>query len=265
MSPKFEDISKAPLDILTDDYSSKVTLKCKKPAGPFAVTLETERGSGGALSSKVGAKFSYAGLKFDKVQFKPDGSNVLETSLSPYDGCVLSFKGGKGADLGVDYTKGSFVGTGTLDVKEMSKLSTSACVGLAGGINIGGEATYNISGKAGISSFNVGGNYSKGPLFASATTASKMSQVNVALMYSVNDKLTLASSSTHSSATPIESASIGALYKSSLGNVKGKYGSNGTVSACLSREVAPKVTVTASGSASTSDLKNIKYGLGIVM
>lgn len=265
MSPKFEDIAKGPLDLLSEDYTSKVSVKCKKAAGPVGVTIETERGSDGSLSSKVGSKFRYAGLSFDKIQFKPDGSGVLETSLSPCAGTELSFKGGKGADLGVIYTKGSFVGTGTLDVKDMSKFSASACTSLAAGINVGGVATYQLSGKSGLSSFNVGGNYTKGPLFASATTANTMAQVNLGLMYNVNDKLTLASSTSHSRANPVDSLEVGGLYKSSFGNIKAKYGSSGTVSACVIKEVAPKVTVTASGSAPVKEPSKIKYGIGILI
>jgi hypothetical protein len=41
-----------------------------------AVTIETERGAGGALSSGMGTKFSYAGLSFDKVQVEADGGRV---------------------------------------------------------------------------------------------------------------------------------------------------------------------------------------------
>jgi voltage-dependent anion channel protein 2 len=66
---------------LTDDYTDKVSLKCKKSAGPVAVTIETEQGKGGALSSKIGTKFAYAKFNVDKGQVKADGGRVLETSL----------------------------------------------------------------------------------------------------------------------------------------------------------------------------------------
>lgn len=74
------------LDLLGDDYTGKISLKCKKSAGPISVTIETERGGGGALSSKIGGKFAYSGLSFDKVQLKADGGHVIETSLKPYPG-----------------------------------------------------------------------------------------------------------------------------------------------------------------------------------
>lgn len=253
------------IDLLNDDYTSKISLKCKKNAGPVAVTIETERGSGGALSSKVGTRFAYAGLSFDKAQLKADGGHVLETSLAPAPGVKVSFKGNKGADLGIDYTKGSFYATGTLDVKDMSMFSTSACVGLASGVTLGGEATYGLSGKTGITAFNVGASYSTGPLLASVTSASKMSQVNVGVLYKVNDELSIASSTTHSSAKACEVLAVGGAYKAPFGNFKAKVGSNGVVHACVIKEVAPKVTVTASGSITPSDTSTFKYGIGVSM
>jgi voltage-dependent anion channel protein 2 len=265
MPTKYGDIAKAPKDILSEDYTDKVTLKAKKNAGPVAVTLETARGSGGALSSKVGTKFAYAGLSFDKVQLTADGGQVLETSLVPCEGVKLSFKGNKGADLGIDYTKGNLYATGVLDVKDMSKVSTSACLGLASGFTVGGDATYALSGKTGFSAYNVGASYSQGKLFASVTSASKLSSVNVGCVYKVNADLSLASSTSHSSEKACAVNAIGAAYKAPIGDVKAKIGSDGILSACLIKEVAPKVTVTASGAVSTSDLSSFKYGLGIVI
>mmetsp|Transcript_600 Transcript_600/g.764 ORF Transcript_600/g.764 Transcript_600/m.764 type:complete len:266 (-) Transcript_600:55-852(-) len=265
MPTKFADIAKGPTDLLNDDYTSKVSLKCKKTAGITAVTIETTRGSGGALTSKIGTKFSYAGLSIDKVQLTADGGQVLETSLVPASGVKLSFKGNKGADLGIDYTSGNFIGSATLDVKEMSQLSASGCLGLPSGVNVGGSATYSMAGKTGLSAFNVATSYSSGPLFASVTTASKLSQVNVDLLYKVNDDLSLASSTTHSSSKTCDVLAIGGAYKAPIGVLKAKVGGDGLISACITKEVAPKVTVTASGSASASDLSNFKYGLGITI
>ena len=103
---KFGDISKPSKDLLNEDYTSAITLKCKGKAGPFDVTVETLRSPAGALSSKVGGKFAYAGLNFDKVQATADGSHVLETSLIPCTGCKLTFKANKGADQRVDVAGG---------------------------------------------------------------------------------------------------------------------------------------------------------------
>lgn len=265
MTVKYADIAKAPKDILTEDFTNKVTLKCKKAAGPVAVTLETNRGSGGALSSKVGTKFSYAGLSFDKVQLTADGGQVLETSLAPMSGVKLHFKGGKGADLGVDYTKGNMLATGVLDVKDMSKVSTSACVGLNSGFTFGGDATYALSGKTGLSAYNLGCSYSKGKLFTSVTSASKLSSFDVGMIYKVNADLSLASSTTHSAEKAFTFNAVGATYKAPVGALKAKVATDGIVSACLIKEIAPKVSLTASGSVATSDLSSFKYGLGITM
>merc|ERR1712150_57836 len=258
----FCDISKGSSDLLNDDYTSKVTLKCKKAAGPLAVTIETERGTGGSLSSKIGTKFSYAGVSFDKIQFKPDGSQVLETSMKPYPGLSVAFKGGKGADLCIDYSKGSFVSNTVIDIKDMSKLSTSATTPV-GSLLVGGDLTY--SKKDGISSYNVGASYSTGALSASVTSSNKASSFNLGLLYSVSPTLTLASSTTHSAASPVDAITVGGLYKSKVGDIKAKFGSNGMVSAALVKDVAPKVTLTCSGSAPLKDLSNFKYGVGIVM
>ncbi|KAI2498622.1 Eukaryotic porin [Fragilaria crotonensis] len=216
MATKFADISKSPRDLLTDDFTSAISLKCKKSAGPF----------------------TYAGLSFDKVQVKADGGYVLESSLKVAPGVLVSFKGNKGADLCVDYTNGNILATGILDVKDMSKISTSACIGLPSGIKVGGDLTYGLSGKTG---FNIG------------------------LLYKVTPELTLASQTSHSSAKPVDVLSIGGAYKDSkAGTVKAKFGSDGTISACLIREVAPAVTFTGSVSLTTSG-ENLKYGLGISM
>ena len=229
------------------------------------MTIETERGSGGALSASVGSKFNYGKLNFDKAQVKGDGAHVLETSLVPYEGFKLSFKGNKGADLGLDYSKGNFCGTGVLDVKDMSRFSSSACVGLDNGLKLGGDATYALSGKTGISAFNVGASYSHGPVFASLTTASKMSQFNVGLLYKVNKDISLASQTTHSSSKPCDVLAVGGLYKSPIANFKAKVGSSGVICASVIKEVAPSVTVTASGSVTASDFSTFKYGVSIVM
>lgn len=260
-------LNKYATGLLNDDYTSKVSLKCKKDAGPVTVTIETGQGSGGSLSTQVGTKFSYAKFNVDKGQLKADGDRVLETSLSLSPDVKISFKSGKGADLGVDYTKGNFFATGVLDVLNMSKVSTSACLGLNSGLRVGGDASYDLSGSTGLSGFNVGASYSKGPLFTSLTATSKLSQFNVGLLYKVNPSLSLASQTTHTSAKVCDVLAIGGAYKAdAVGTIKAKMGSNGVLHACLIREIAPKVTLTASGSMTPSDpVGTFKPGLGISM
>ena len=250
---------------MSDDFSTKVSLKCKKNAGPVAVTIETERGEGGALSSKVGTKFSYAKFNVDKAQATATGGQVLETSLKVADGVKLSFKANKGADLGVDYTSGNLYATGVLDVAEMSKFSTTACFSLPSGMKVGGDGTYALSGKTGLTGLNIGASYATGPLFASVTSSNKFSAVNLGLTYKVNDKVTLASMTTHSGDKVCTVGGVGGSFKADFGTVKAKYADGGVLSASLVKDVAPKVTVTASGSVSMSDFSTFKYGLGIVM
>lgn len=83
------------------------------------------------------------------------------------------------------------------------------------------------------------------------------------MMYKVNSDLTLASNTSHSAAKTCDVVAVGGLYKSSLGDLKAKVGSDKVISACLVREVAPKVNVTASGSVTGSDFSTFKYGLGV--
>jgi voltage-dependent anion channel protein 2 len=252
-------------DLLSDDFVSGVTLKCKKAAGPVAVTIETVQGDGGALSSKIGTKFAYAKFNVDKGQLNADGGRVLETSLSVSPEIKLSFKANKGADLGVDYVKGNFCATGVLDVMDMSKVTTSACVGLSNGLKVGGDATYGLSG-AGLTGFSVGGSYTAGPLFTSLTATNKLSTFNIGLLYKVSDEMSLASQTTHTSDKVCDVVALGLAYKApGVGLMKAKMGSNGILSAALVREIAPAVTLTASGTVSPSDLSTFKPGLSISM
>ena len=255
-------------DLLNDDYSSAITLKAKKNAGPIGVTIETERSPSGALSSKIGTKMMNVGgtgFNVDKGQLKADGARVLETHVKPYPGVKISFKSSKGADVIVDYTKGNLFATGQLDVLDMSKLSASASFAHASGVTFGGAANYGLSGKTGLTAYDVGVKYAHGPLLASVTSASKLSTFNIGLLYKVNDDVSLASMTTHSGDKICDFGGLGGSYKASFGTVKAKYTGAGQVSASLIKEVAPKVTLTASGTTSLSDFSTFKYGLGIVM
>lgn len=264
MPTKYKDISKGPSDLLSDDYTTSVTLKCKKNAGPIAVTIETDRSSGGALSSKIGGKFSYGGVSFDKVQLKADGGHVLETSLVPYPGFKLSFKGNKGADLGIDYSEDKLAITSVLDVKDMSKFSASSCYSLPSGVVLGGDASYSIS-KSSLSGYNLGASYSSGNMFGSITTASKFSQANLGLLYKVNKDITLASKTTHAADKPFGQFSVGCSYNAAFGTLKAKVVEGGVVSASVVTDVAEKVTLTASGTMTATDPSTFKYGFGLSM
>ena len=251
---------------MSEDYTSKVSLKCKSNAGPVAVTIETERGSTGALASKIGTKFSYAKFNVDKGQLTADGGSALETSMKLTPDIKLSFKTTKGADLGIDYTLGSFYATGLLDVQNMSKVSTSACYALPSGLKVGGDAIYSLSGKTtGLSAFSVGASYAKGPVFTSIVS-SKFSTYTVSVGYNANPDLTIASLTTHSADKHCNVLGVGAAYKNpAIGMLKAKIGSDGIVHACLVKDIAPKVSLTASGSMLASDPSTFKPGFGISM
>ena len=246
---------------MNDDFTTKFTLKTKKSAGPVAFTIETERDKSGALSSKIGTKYAFNKFSVDKGQLKGDGSRVLETSFKVSPDVKLSFKGGSGADLCVDYTKGSLYATGVFDVMEMSKISSSACLSMNGGLKVGADATYSLSGSAGgLTGFNVGASYATGPLFAALTATSK-SKLNIGLLYKVNNDLTLASSTTHASDKLCIVHGVGLSYKiADVGTLKAKYNSEHVISACLTRELVPKVTLTASAAVPVSDMSAFKPG-----
>jgi voltage-dependent anion channel protein 2 len=263
---KFGDLSKPAKDLINDDYASGISMKAKTKAGGVGVTIEASRDDMGSITSKIGTKFAYAGLNFDKLQFKPDGSNVLETSMVPCPGCKMTFKANKGADLGFEYVKSGVTTTGTLDVLGMSKLSASTCAGVAPGINAGADLVYNLSGnKAGLSSYNVGVQYASGPLTASVVSASKLSTFNVGVLYKVNGDLSLATSSSHSGSNLAAFNAVGAAYTGmpQVGTIKAKYDSKGTISASVITDVAPKVSLTAS--LAVSGENGFSHGIGITM
>jgi len=272
MAPLFADIAKSSKDLLSDDYGSKVTVKAKIPAGPATLTLETERVSkGGAVSlaskvsTKVAPSFLPKGFAIDKFQMKPDGSNALETSLKGVaPGLKLTFKGtdSSSGDLGMEYVKGKVAATAVLDVVELSKISTSACYGCASK-TVGASATYSMAGKeCALSSYSLGGAYSTGALTISATTASKLSEVNVNTLYKASPALTVATASSHSSDKALGKFEVGCAYRAPVGLIKTKVDSAGLVSGACVKKI-DNYTVTASGSVSSSDLSTFKWGLGV--
>jgi len=264
MAPsKFTDITKVPKDILNEDYTSKVTLKAKKDAGPILVTIDTNRSAAGILSSKISGKFNYAGLSVDKIQHDANGSPVLETSLSPHPGVKLSFKGGEKMDLGCDYKTGNSCTTAKFDAKNMNKLSASTTYSLSNGVILGGESTYNKT--KGLEAMNIGASYGSGPLFAALTSNNKGTEFNLSSMYKATPEFTLASTTTHSASKNFTLVAVGGVYKAPFGDVKAKYDQSGVFSACLIKDIVPKVKLTASGSITGTDTSTFKYGMGISM
>lgn len=263
MPTKFADIAKGPGDLLGDDYTKKVTLKCKKNAGDVGLTFDNEMAKG-AVSSKIAAKFSYAKFSVDKLQFKGDGGKIFESSLKLTPELKFAFKASKGADLSVDYTKGDFYGTGSFDVMGMSTLKSSACLAMSNGLTLGGNATYGLSG-AGLSAFSVGASYASGPGFGSITATDKLGKYNLGLLYKVNDKVTVASETVHTQAAMFKLDGVGGQFKLSQGTLKAKVDGDGLLSACFIKDIATKVTLTVSGAVKPTDLSTFKPGLAITM
>jgi voltage-dependent anion channel protein 2 len=224
----------APLAILVDDYTTSVVLKAKKMAGDVLVNIETERTDNGELKTKLGSKFAYAKFNVDKGQLNHDGGKILETSLALSPEVKMFFKAGKTTDLGVELVQGNFYGTAQVDVLDMSRIATTACVGLQPGVKVGGSTAYSLQGGKRFQGFNVGVSYTNGPFFGSLQ-ANQNSQFNIGLMYQVNRDLTVASITTHSAERACEVLALGGTYKAPAGLVKAKFSSNGVLSACLIR------------------------------
>ena len=111
----------------------------------------------------------------------------------------------------------------------------------------------------------MGASYGSGPLFAAITSAGKGNSVSLSTIYKASPKITLATSTTHSSAEKFSLVAVGGVYKAPFGDVKAKYAGDGVLSAYLIKDVAPSVKLTASGSISGTDTNTFKYGLGISM
>jgi voltage-dependent anion channel protein 2 len=247
---------------LYEDFTSKVLLKSKQNAGQVGVTIETEQVAKGALAPKISLKFNQGNFSVDKAQITADGGRVFESSLKLSPDVKLYFKASKGADLLVDYQKGNFFATGSVDVMELSNITSSACVDVGSGIKVGGDVRYNLGTSRSLAGFSIGASYSSGPVLASLTS-SKFEKYNLGLLYKVNGDLSIASQTIHSSSKPFDVVAIGAAYKAPFGLVKAKVGSTGIISACVTREIAPKVSLTASGAVSANDLSTFKPGLSI--
>lgn len=262
MAPaKFSDLSKVPKDILNEDYTSKVTLKCKKNAGPVVMSISTDRSASGSLTSKVGGKFSIAGLSIDKLEHDASGNPILETSLCPKPGMKLSFKGGRGMDLGCDYKSGNLCTTSKFDAKSMAKISASATYSTSCGVILGGDSAYDR--RTGVDSFNLGLSYGSGPLFGALSSSGKGTSFNLTTMYKATPEFTLVTNSNHSKENNISKVTVGGVYKHPSADVKAKYSADGVLSGCVITDIAPKVKLTASGSIVGTDTSTFKYGLGV--
>merc|ERR1711862_948893 len=79
-----------------------------------------------------------------------------------------------------------------------------------------------------------------GPLYTSLLTTNKPSGAEAGILYKVNDKLTIASVSSHSKAKPLDGITVGGYYKASFCDVKAKVTKDGVVSACVIKQVVSR-------------------------
>jgi len=278
---QFSDINSPTNDLLNDDYTDKLSLKCKKSAGPIQVTMESSRNpSNGTLSTKLGSKFNCAGIQVDKLQLTQDANGVLESTFPIFPHTSLGFVGNpKTAQLNMEYQRKNFTGSAILDVQEFQKFQTAMKVGLTSGVNLASDVHVDLL-KSQMSQMNVGLNYQKGPFFASLMSVnglccggdgtdknkSNTPSANLGLIYHVNPKLTVATNATHCYKNhEFSCLTLGGLYKSTYGDLKLKANCCGVVCGALTKEVLPNVNVTASTSVNIRDVSSVKYGLGVTI
>lgn len=192
---------------------------------------------------------------------------MLETSLAVTPSIKMYFKANKTADLIVDYVKGPIYATAAVDVLDLTKASGSACYSHGSGLKVGADLSYGFSGaKTGVSSLSAGAAYAKGPLGVSLIASKSFAQYEIGLLYKVSNDLTLASVTTHSSAKTCDVIGVGASYKAkSIGTIKAKFAMDHVLHTCVTREVAPKVLLTASASFKPTDMSTFKHGFSVTM
>lgn len=275
MAPfKFVDINKNANDLLNDDYTDKLSLKCKKAAGPINVTVETCRNpTDGTLTTKLGSKFGVCGLAVDKLQLTQDANGVLESTISPFANTTIGFNGNtQSADVYMQYKQTNMTINGILDVQNFATFQTAASLTCKNNVTLGADAIVDLN-KSCLSRVNLGVNYTKGPLFGSLTTVNGVGccsstnacAANLGLVYQVSPKISIATNTVHACKEPIKCLTVGGIYDVPFAKFKVKANCGGTVSACMMKHVAQDVQLTVSGSVNVSDPSTFKYGLGLTI
>lgn len=153
--PKFKDLLKAPSDLLSDDFTSKKSIKFKLPTGGITFNAENEfklSKSGGveSIPGKITCKYAHKPSKVsvDKLEFKGDTAK-LELSY-PFAGGKVKGKGDMqpGKDLGGSVEFDTCVGGASvlaaLNLNKF-KLDLSAVTGMKG-LNVGAKVQADKSG-----------------------------------------------------------------------------------------------------------------------
>jgi len=190
----FADIQKSAIDILDDDYTSKVLLKAKTgkfpvpQLGPVQLTIEDECKGAKGVEGTLTAKFAYQGVSFDKVKLKGD-KYAVEASKS-VSGVKFKYKGDpldiKSAALSAEYKNPTLALTAAADKKKFAASAVSSVFkcGLFGG-------DFSYASSNGALSFNLGASALVSSFFASVVYSSK-SVASFALSYAATPKLSLA-------------------------------------------------------------------------
>ena len=261
--PKFKDLLKAPSDLLSDDFTSKKSIKFKLPTGGITFNAENEfklSKSGGveSIPGKITCKYAHKPSKVsvDKLEFKGDTAK-LELSY-PFAGGKVKGKGDMqpGKDLGGSVEFDTCVGGASvlaaLNLNKF-KLDLSAVTGMKG-LNVGAKVQAD---KSGIKGYDAGANYSVGSLMLGVTSADKFAAATCGLMYKVTPLLTLALTGT----VPKNDFVLGGSFKASdTLSVKAKVGMDNVLEAVANTKIADALKVDIGATVPLTKPEDFKLG-----
>lgn len=265
------DIHSPTTDLLTDDYTSNLTLKSKQQRGPLLLTLDTSRSTNGCLATKLSSKFTYKNLTIDKLQLNQEANGALESHLTVCRNTVLGFIGdSQAASLNLEYKSSSVLLNSVLDVQDFKKMSTTGKITFKNKINLASEVNMDLLSSR-INSVNFGVSYNTNGLKTSLSTMNGLHKplLNLGLLYTVNPNMSLSSSVIHSCYDKTRNnITVGTLYKAPFGQVKAKVDTQGSVKMALVKNVGDGVKITVGGGLNVGEGKcgkGLEWGLGITL
>jgi len=265
------DIHSPIIDLLTDDYTSNLSLKSKQQRGPLLLTLDTSRSTNGCLTTKLSSKFTYKNLTIDKLQLNQEANGALESRLTVCKNTVLGFIGdSRAASLNLEYRNSNVLLNSILDVQDFKKMSTTGKVTFNGKINLASEVSMDLVSSR-INSVNMGLSYTTNGLTTSLTTLNGLHKplMKLGVLYMINPNMSLASSIIHSCHDKTRNnVTIGTSYMVPFGQVKAKVDTQGSVKMVLVKTVGDGVRVTLGGGFNVGEEKcgkGLEWGLGITL
>jgi len=263
--------------MLSDDYGSKKTLKIKHKALGATITSTTEQKKG-SLLSKVGAKVAlkhFAPLKvsIDKLEFKPDSSVLVETSLDGVaSGLTLKLKVAKGGSLegtvGADYSTDNISASFKTDALQLGSQMDCDVVTAMGELAMG--ACIKVPAEADVD-YTLGARFLNESFFAAATAATQGSDAFKYALYgtvAATPELKLGAKAVINGAVASD-ATVGAAYKLSKDTtVKAKlsHAKGDSVAAVAVKHTLEKGTVlTTSADLPFANMGGYKLGFGLEM